>query len=321
MTEPAARLSSTSEIKICGGPEIIRGLFVLDMWMPRRLFIVMLALSISAANAAQRLDQQTVEKATLSGKLPKQDRTSALLVKVEVLLDRAHFSPGQIDGHLGENVTKALAAYAEAHSLPAPSSLNKGIAASLSADTRPILTQYVLTDTDLSGPFTEHIPARMEEMKGMKWVGYRNAKEALAEKFHVSEQLLALLNPGAPIDHAGETIVVPNVLFDDSRGPITRIEVDSNRQTVRGYGKSGDLVAFYPPPSAAKKSRRRSARSRSSRSIAIRTIGTIRNTSSRVSGPKSLLSLAPDLTIPWALSGSGSRQTATVFTARRTPRG
>ena len=214
--------------------------------MPRRLFIVMLALSISAANAAQRLDQQTVEKATLSGKLPKQDRTSALLVKVEVLLDRAHFSPGQIDGHLGENVTKALAAYAEAHSLPAPSSLNKGIAASLSADTRPILTQYVLTDTDLSGPFTEHIPARMEEMKGMKWVGYRNAKEALAEKFHVSEQLLALLNPGAPIDHAGETIVVPNVLFDDSRGPITRIEVDSNRQTVRGYGKSGDLVAFYP---------------------------------------------------------------------------
>ena len=36
----------------------------------------------------------------------------------------------------------------------------------------------------------------------MKRVGYRNAKEAIAEKFHMSERLLAMLNPHVPLDHA-----------------------------------------------------------------------------------------------------------------------
>ena len=216
--------------------------------MYRPLLISLLALSISAANASQRLDQQAVEKATFSGKLPTDDQTSPLLVKVEVLLDRAHFSPGQIDGRLGENVTKALAAYADAHSLPTDAPLTKDIVFSLSADIRPILSQYVLTEPDVEGPFTKHIPAKIEEMKGMKRVGYRNAKEAIAEKFHMSERLLAMLNPHVPLDHAGQTIVVPNVLIDDNEVPatVTKIVVDKDRQTVKAYGQTGELVAFYP---------------------------------------------------------------------------
>jgi lipoprotein-anchoring transpeptidase ErfK/SrfK len=208
--------------------------------------IMTLALSISVAHASQRLDEQTIEKATFSGKRSASRHTSPLLVKVEVLLDRAHFSPGEIDGNLGENVTKALTAYAGAHDLPADRPLTSEIMSSLSADTQPILTQYALTESDLKGPFTEHIPAKMEEMKGMKRVDYRNAKEAIAEKFHVSERLLGTLNPGISFDQAGQQIVVPNVLVDESKGPVTKIEVDKERQTVKAYGQSGDLIAFYP---------------------------------------------------------------------------
>lgn len=209
-------------------------------------FILMLALSISTAHGSQRLDPQAVEKATFSGKLPANDHASPLLVKVEVLLDRAHFSPGEIDGKLGENVTKALAAYANAHGLPTGATLTNEIVSSLSADGGPILTQYVLTENDLKGPFTKHIPAKMQEMKGMKRVGYRDTKEAIAEKFHVSERLLATLNPGTSINRVGQKLIVPNVLNDESKGPVAKIEVDKDQQTVKAYSPTGQLVAFYP---------------------------------------------------------------------------
>jgi len=148
---------------------------------------------------------------------------------------------------MGENVTKAVAAYAEAHGLQTGRPLTNEIISSLSADRRPILTQYVLTEQDLKGPFTKHIPAKLEEMKGMKTVGYRDIKEAIAEKFHVSEGLLAMLNPGIAITRVGQQIVVPNVLVDEgSKGPVSKIEVDKDKQTVKAYGPSGELVAFYP---------------------------------------------------------------------------
>jgi peptidoglycan hydrolase-like protein with peptidoglycan-binding domain len=114
--------------------------------MYRILFVLMLAMSISAIKASQRLSVQAVEKATFSGKIPASDQTSSpLLIKAEVLLDRAHFSPGQIDGKMGENVTKALAAYADAHGLQTGRPLTNEIVSSLSADTRPILTQYMFS--------------------------------------------------------------------------------------------------------------------------------------------------------------------------------
>jgi lipoprotein-anchoring transpeptidase ErfK/SrfK len=86
----------------------------------------------------------------------------------------------------------------------------------------------------------------MEEMKGMKRVGYRNAKEAIAEKFHLSERLLGMLNPGLSFNQVGQQIVVPNVVLDESKGLVTKVEVDKDRQTVKAYGPSGELVAFYP---------------------------------------------------------------------------
>src|SRR3981189_1053176 len=66
--------------------------------------------------AATELKPDVINAATFTGKLPSEDNISPLAVKVQVLLDRARFSPGEIDGGFGDNLEKALLAFAEANS-------------------------------------------------------------------------------------------------------------------------------------------------------------------------------------------------------------
>jgi hypothetical protein len=58
------------------------------------------------------------------------------------------------------------------------------MAAMVAPSARPI------GEKDLQGPFLKRLPAKMEEMKDIDWLGYTSPVEALAEKFHMSEALL-----------------------------------------------------------------------------------------------------------------------------------
>ena len=76
--------------------------------------IVCLANSaMGAALKAEDINAAEPSKKTLSD----QDVTPAG-VRLQVLLHRAHFSPGEIDGKFGDNAKKALRAYKEARHLP-----------------------------------------------------------------------------------------------------------------------------------------------------------------------------------------------------------
>jgi lipoprotein-anchoring transpeptidase ErfK/SrfK len=178
---------------------------------------------------------------------PKPDRANPLMIKAEILLDRAAVSPGQIDGRDGENVRKAIAAFQQAHGLDPTGKLDPDTWNELTrTSAAPAIVEYRIADGDVKGPFEKTIPRDLEKMARLDRLSYTSPLELLAEKFHVDPKLLQLLNPGKRFDESGTSILVPNVGARDTSGRVARIEVDKGPHALRALGENGELIAFYP---------------------------------------------------------------------------
>lgn len=116
-------------------------------------------------------------------------------LQTQVMLDRAGYSPGEIDGRMGTNMKRALEVFTKNGGTP-------------DAAVAP-LVPYTITAEDAAGPFTPDIPEDMMEKAKLTALGYRNLPEALGERFHMSPTLLKTLNPQATFA-AGEEIKVAN---------------------------------------------------------------------------------------------------------------
>jgi len=214
--------------------------------MTRWFLALMLMAVVPPAAFGAELNPERINSASFTGKLPSEDGISPLAVKVQVLLDRARFSPGEIDGRFGDNVEKALRAFSEANGLASGKVLTPEIWSKLQqASSDAVMTEYVLAEPDIKGPYLEKLPAKMEDMAPLKTLSYTGPKEALSERFHMSQELLAALNPGQKFDRAGARINVVNVPKQPP-AKAARLEVDKTRETVRALAKDGTLIAFYP---------------------------------------------------------------------------
>jgi lipoprotein-anchoring transpeptidase ErfK/SrfK len=203
------------------------------------LWSALLASPVTARN----IDREAVEAAQLGD--TRASGPSPAIVKAMVLLDRAGFSPGVIDGLEGDNFAKALRAFQREHGLDATGRLDETTWELLTEDDGSVLRRHTIERDDVEGPFLREVPDSLEEMAKLDRVSYTGPAEKLAERFHMGVELLRALNPDTPLDEAGADIVVADVdRAADAR--VVRIEVDKGERALRAYDESGELVAFYP---------------------------------------------------------------------------
>jgi lipoprotein-anchoring transpeptidase ErfK/SrfK len=177
------------------------------------------------------------------------------ILAAQVMLDRAGFSPGEIDGVAGANLRKTVSAFQKSRGLRVTGRVDDRTLQRLKDETgeQPILVTYVLSDSDVAGPFQPDIPDDLVEQSKLPSLSYQDSLEALAEKFHASPALLTRLNDGQTLANAGEQIFVPNVVpfeaaMTTKPAPAggTRIVVTKRTRALTVEDEKGQVLFFAP---------------------------------------------------------------------------
>lgn len=167
------------------------------------------------------------------------------IAALQVFLDREGISPGVIDGKMGSNVTKAIAAWQDMTGETLDPNNSEDIMERLRLSGGLPIVNYTISAADAAGPFVASIPDDYSEKAQLPAMSFTSTSEALAEKFHMDEDWLKSLNPDADFSIPGTVIKV----IDPGQykaGSVARIVADKGKKQVFAYDEAGQLVSAYP---------------------------------------------------------------------------
>lgn len=267
--------------------------------MPRNPIVSLFSLSIAlAAGASLILASEPSEAQDTSKDSTTQAATKAkgwvapgtpgspidgTMFHAQVLMSAHGFSPGVIDGKKGQSFVLALESFQESRGLSKTGKLDGQTRRALLEANRPSTVMVKLTADDVAHQYVSPFPSNPEKQAELKFLGYRNMLEKLAERYHTTPATIVALNgPTAKVGQ-GHTLRLPNVVPASSNydgvagkgGNVMRIlNVDANQPEgdfvvvdksegvlkvysgeVPGEGEeaSGKLVAAFPVTMGSKR--------------------------------------------------------------------
>ena len=181
------------------------------------------------------------------------DVSGPSVLRAQILLDRAGFSVGSIDGRWGKNSEIAAYWFQQTNGIPPTGEIDEGTFRLLLREAAPTITEYTLTADDLQGPFRS-IPEGVYKQAQLDCLCFSTAAEKIAEKFHSSPGLLERLNPGVSLAalRAGQRLRVPAIAADQEVKNLTRIVVSVEGNYLHGLD-GGGTIRFHAPTTVGSK--------------------------------------------------------------------
>jgi len=175
------------------------------------------------------------------------------VLRIQVMLDRALFSPGIMDGRWGKNTAQALYWFQKREGLPATARADSATFERLraaSGSPGELVVRRTLSAEDVEGPFTK-IPEDVYEHAKLDCSCYESLTEKLSEMFHITPDLLAKLNPGVQIDglKAGQTLNVPAVRDENAAGrgqQVAKLVISGRGTYVHAVDANGRVIYHFP---------------------------------------------------------------------------